>query len=186
MHFKSFTNKIKSSVLQRNIVEQTSCFNIRLYRTDEGKIFIDNLETEFKTLDEARSYIRQQNKLQYIEQELSKNIYEDVLENKIATLIKEKNNIKVTDNILEHYISLASSKVFTIDPTVQLIRKLNKYDYMFENKIDYVLADGAKVVIDINTQERLNTILKDQKEVLDYMRESKENFLHVVNLLTEE
>jgi hypothetical protein len=186
MYFKQFVNKVKGSVLQRNIVEQTSCFNIKLYKTDEGKIFIDNLETEFKTLDEARSYIRQQNKLQYIEQELSKNIYEEVLENKIATLIKEKSNIKVTDNILEHYISLASSKVFTTDKTVQAIRKLNKHDLVFENKVDYILKDGSKVVINLSTQDYLNNLLEGQTDVLDYMRESKDNFLKVVDLLTEE
>ena len=186
MYFKQFTNKIRSSVLQKNIVEQTSLFNIQVYLTEDNKVFIGDIETEFKTLDEARSYLRQQNKLQYIEQEVSKNIYEEVLENKIAAIIKEEHNIKVTDNILEHYIELASSKVFTIDPTVQAIRKLNKHDCIFENKIDYVLADGSKVVIDKDTQEYLNNILKDQKEILDYMRESKENFLHVVDLLTEE
>jgi hypothetical protein len=186
MYFKKFANKVKGSVLQKQIVEQSSAFNIPLYLTEEGKVFIGNIETEFKTLDEARLYLRQQNKLQYIEQEVSKNIYEEVLENKIASIIKEEHNIKVTDNILEHYIELASSKVFTIDPTVQSIRRLNKHDAIFENKIDYVLADGSKVVIDKGTQEYLNNILKDQKEVLDYMRESKENFLHVVDLLTEE
>lgn len=186
MYFKQFTNKIKSSVLQKNIVEQTSLFNIQVYLTEDNKVFIGDIETEFKTLDEARSYLRQQNKLQYIEQEVSKNIYEEVLENKIAAIIKEEHNIKVTDNILEHYIELASSKVFTVDPTVQSIRKLNKHDCIFENKIDYVLGDGSKVVIDKDTQEYLNNILKDQKEILDYMRESKENFLHVVDLLTEE
>ncbi len=186
MYFKKFTNKIRSSVLQANIVEQTSAFNLPLYLTEEGKVFVGNIETVFKTLDEARSYLRQQNKLQYIEQEVSKNIYEEVLENKIAALIKEQHNIKVTDNILEYYIDLASSKAFTTDPTVQAIRKLNKHDCIFEDKIDYVLADGSKVAINKDTQEYLNNILKDQKEILEHMRESKENFLHVVDLLTEE
>ncbi len=186
MYFKQFANKLKSSVLQKKIVEQSSAFNIPLYLTEEGKVFISDVETEFKTLDEARSYLRQQNKLQYIEQEVSKDIYEEVLENKIASIIKEEHNIKVTDNILEHYIDLASSKVFTVDSTVQAIRKLNKHDCIFEDKIDYVLADGSKVVIDLHTQEYLNNILKDQTEVLDYMRENKENFLQVIDLLTEE
>lgn len=185
MYFKEFNNKIRSSALQKNVVEQASAFGKNLYKTEDEKIFIDDVETEFKTLDEARSYIRQQNKLQYIEQELSKDIYEEVLENKIASIIKEKNNIKVTDNILEHYITLASSKVFTVDPTIQAIRKLKKYDCVFEDKIDYILSDGSKVVINRSTQERLNNLLEGQTEILNHMRESKENFLEIIQLLTE-
>ena len=186
MYFKQFTNKLKSSVLQKNIVEQSSAFNIPLCLTEDGKVFVGDIETEFKTLDEARSYLRQQNKLQYIEQEVSKDIYEEVLENKIATIIKEKHNIKVTDNILEHYIDLASSKVFNVDPTIQSIRKLNKHDCFYEGKIDYILKDGSKVVIDLSTQDYLNNLLEGQHDVLEYMRESKENFLKVIDLLSEE
>jgi hypothetical protein len=186
MHFKQFTNKIKSSVLQLQVVEQSSCYNVPLYKTAEGKVYIDMMETEFKSLDEARSYIKEQNSTQVIEQEVTKNIYEDVLENKIAAIIKSENDVKVTQSILEHYIDLASSKRFTLDETVLKIRKLNKHDYIFEDKIDFVLKDNSRVVIAYDTKKLLNNILKNQKEIIDYMSESKENFLEVLDLLTEE
>jgi hypothetical protein len=186
MRFKQFSNKIKSSVLQLQVVEQASCFNIPLYKTADGKVYIDTVETEFESLEEARSYIKEQNNTQVIEQEVSKNIYEDVLENKIASIIKSENDIKVTQSILEHYIDLASSKAFTIDETVIKIRKLNKHDCLFEDKIDFVLKDNTKIVISNDTRNFLNSKLQNHSEVVEYMSEGKENFTRIYELLIGE
>jgi spore coat protein CotF len=42
------------------------------------------------------------------------------------------------------------------------------------------------VVIKESTQARLNNLLGNQKEIVEYMRESKENFLNVIQQLEEE
>lgn len=186
MHFKQFTNKIKSSVLQLEVVEQSSCYNVSLFKTADDKVYIDMIETEFKSLDEARLYIKEQNSTHAIEQEVTKNIYEDVLETKIAAIIKLDNDVKLTQTVLENYINFASSKKFTLDETVLKIRKLNKHDYIFEDKIDFILKDNSRVIISYDTKNFLNSILKNQTEIVDYMSESKDQFLEVLDLLTEE
>ena len=75
--------------------------------------------------------------------------------------------------------------MFTVDIVVQEIRKLNKLDSIIENKIHYELQDGSIVAIDEQTQEQLNNLLANHKDVVEYMRESKDNFFNVVNKIKE-
>ena len=71
---------------------------------------------------------------EHIEQEVTNEIYESISENKIAEIIKEYYNIKVTDTLIESYVELASSNLFNVDPVVYEIRKLNKVDTVIENQ----------------------------------------------------
>jgi predicted GNAT superfamily acetyltransferase len=86
--------------------------------------------------------------------------------------------------LIESYISLASSKTFSVDPVVTGIRSLNSIGSLIEGKIDYVLEDGSSVAIDKDTQEILNSLLEDKYQLVEYMRESKQNFAHVVRELS--
>jgi len=65
------------------------------------------------------------------------------------------------------------------------IRKLNKLDVVVENKIHYDLDDGTTVAISKSTQETLNKLLQTHTDVVEYMRESKENFLRVIEQIKE-
>ena len=112
-------------------------------------------------------------------------LYEDIPDNKIANIIKEHHDIKVTDTLIESYIELASSKLFTVDPVVLEIRNLNKLDKLIEGKIDYKLADGTIIAINESTQEKLTTLFKDEQEIIEHMRESKENFIDVLKQIGE-
>jgi hypothetical protein len=87
--------------------------------------------------------------------------------------------------LIESYKELASSNIFTVDPIVHQIRKLNKLDSIVEGKIHYMLGDGSMVAINENTQQQLNNLLSDQKEIIEYMRESKKNFFHVLKKIKE-
>jgi predicted GNAT superfamily acetyltransferase len=75
--------------------------------------------------------------------------------------------------------------MFSVDPVVHEIRKLNKLDRLVENKLHYVLEDDSIVAIDLRTQEHLNNLLQKQTEIIEYMRESKENFFHVLKQIEE-
>jgi hypothetical protein len=75
--------------------------------------------------------------------------------------------------------------MFSVDPVVHEIRKLNKLDRLVENKLHYVLEDESIVAIDVRTQEHLNNLLQNQTEIIEYMRESKENFFHVLEQIEE-
>jgi hypothetical protein len=75
--------------------------------------------------------------------------------------------------------------MFSVDPVVHEIRKLNKLERLVENKQNYVLEDESIVAIDVRTQEHLNNLLQNQTEIIEYMRESKENFFHVLEQIEE-
>jgi hypothetical protein len=120
-----------------------------------------------------------------LEEQAKKELYEELSDKTIANIINEHHNIKVTDKLVETYKVLASSHMFSVDPVVQEIRSLNKLDRLLENKLHYVLKDESIVAIDERTQERLNKLLHNQNEVVEYMRESKEQFMYVISKLEE-
>ena len=120
-----------------------------------------------------------------IEEQAKKELYEELSDKTIANIIKEHHNIKVTNTLVESYKQLASSTIFSVDPVVQQIRSLNKLDRLVENKLHYVLNDESIVAIDTRTQDKLNNLLQNQTEVIEYMRESKDNFLYVLEKLEE-
>ena len=75
--------------------------------------------------------------------------------------------------------------MFSVDPVVHSIRSLNKLDRLVEGKLHYVLKDESIVAISESTQERLNNLLQNQTEIIEYMRESKDNFMYVIAKLEE-
>ena len=178
MYYKQFTKSISGA-------DTTIRSYGHLIHSIDGTIFVDNEETDFESLEEARKYIKNKHCSEAIETEIIEKQYEEISENRIANIIKEHHDIKVTDTLIESYLELASSKIFTVDPVVQEIRKLNKLDSLIENKVHYELQDGSIVAIDEQTQEQLNNLLAIHKDVVEYMRESKDNFFNVVNKIKE-
>ena len=75
--------------------------------------------------------------------------------------------------------------MFSVDPVVQGIRSINKLDRLVEGKLHYVLNDESIVAIGERTQLRLNNLLHNQTEIIEYMRESKDNFFHVLEQIEE-
>jgi len=181
MYYNSFIKSTKP-----NIVESVRSYLQLVEKTTEGKVLINGIETDFDSIEEARQYIKQD----YISNQLAGNVttevYEEISEDKVANIIKEHHDIKVTDTLIESYVKLASSRIFSVDPVVLEIRSLNKLDRLIEGKLHYVLEDESIVTIDERTQQRLNMLLQNQTEIIEYMRESKENFFHVLKKLEEQ
>jgi hypothetical protein len=148
-------------------------------------VLINGNETDFKSLEEARQYIKQDYISNQLAGDVSTDLYAELSEDKVANIIREHHNIKVTDTLIESYVKLASSRMFSIDPVVLEIRSINKLDRLIEGKLHYVLQDESIVTIDERTQERLNMLLQNQTEIIEYMRESKENFFHVLKKIEE-
>ena len=181
MNYYQFTKSFKKA----GIVESARSYRQLIEKTEDGIVLVNGAETPFKSLEEARQNIKQEHINQQLEAEVSKGLYEELSDTKVANIIKEHHNVKVTDTLIESYIKLASSNVFSVDPVVQEIRSLNKLDRLIENKLHYVLDDETIVTIDERTQERLNKLLHNQTEIIEYMRESKENFFHVLTQIEE-
>ena len=185
MYFKQFSRKLSQDITGAEVTEQLHSNGHLIEMTASGKVLIDKEETEFKGVEEARQHIKTQLYTKQIEEQIKTELYEDIEDNKIAKIIKEHHDVKVTDTLIESYIELASSKLFTVDPVVQDIRELNKLDKLVEGKIDYKLNDGSVVAIDEYTQLRLNNLLNNQQEIIEHMRESKDNFLAVLKQIGE-
>lgn len=181
MYYSQFTKSLRKS----DVVESVRSFGHLIEMKQDGSVSIDGEATEHKSLDEARKYIKNKTFSEKLEVQISNEIYEEISENRIAKIIKEYHDVKVTDTLIESYIALASSKIFTLDPVVFDVRRLNKLDVVVENKIHYELNDSSVVAIDIATQETLNNLLHNQTEVVEYMRESKENFMRVIEQIKE-
>jgi len=181
MRYYEFTKSLKRS----DIVESIRSYLQLIEKTEEGKVLINGIETEFTSLEEARQYIKQDYISHQLEEQVSKDLYEELSEHTVANIIKEYHDIKVTDTLIENYIQLASSHMFSVDPVVQDIRSINKLDRLVEGKLHYVLKDDSIVAIDERTQLRLNNLLHNQTEIIEYMRESKENFFHVLEQTEE-
>jgi len=178
-------SKFIKSLNRPDVVESIRSYQHLIEKTQDAKILINKQETEFTSIEEAKQYIRQEYISKKLEEQISTELYEDISENKVANIIKEYHDVKVTDTLIENYIQLASSRIFSIDPVVQEIRKLNKLDNLVEGKLHYVLDDESIVAIDESTQEQLNNLLQDQQDVIQYMRESKDHFMYVVEKLEE-
>lgn len=176
---------LSKSLKRPDVVESIRSHLHLIERTSDDTILIDGKETEFNSLEEARRHIKNEYTSHKLEEQVSKDLYEDLSDITVANIIKEYHDVKVTDTLIENYISLASSHMFSVDPVVQKIRSLNKLDRLVEGKLHYVLSDQSIVTIDETTQERLNNLLQNQTEIIEYMRESKENFMHVLELIEE-
>lgn len=179
MYYKQFLKSLTEAD------ETIRSYGQLIEKTKEGKILINGLDLGHKTLEEARKYIKADYDTHQRAGQIAKDTYQEISENTVASIIKEHHDIKVTDTLIESYIDLASSKIFTIDPVVQKIRSLNKLDEVIEGKLHYVLADESIVAINEETQNRLNNLLGNQTEIIEYMRESKENFFHVLEQIEE-
>jgi len=176
---------LSKSLKRPDIVESIRSYLQLIERTEDDKILINGLDTQFKSIEEARQYIKQDYISHQLEEQISKQTYEELSEHTVANIIKEYHDVKVTDTLIENYIQLASSNMFSVDPVVQDIRALNKLDRLVEGKLHYVLKDDTIVAISEHTQSRLNNLLQNQTEIIEYMRESKENFFHVLEQIEE-
>jgi hypothetical protein len=177
--------EFKSSLRKSNIVESVRSYGQLIEQADSGEVLINGLTTKFKTIEEARKHIKEDYDTHQLAEKVAKDTYQEISENTVASIIKEHHNIKVTDTLIESYLELASSNIFSVDPVVQKIRSLNKLDRIVEGKLHYVLADESIVAINEETQDRLNKLLGNQTEIIEYMRDSKENFFHVLEQIEE-
>lgn len=186
MNFKQLQSAAFAKTVGCDLNRHTHCFGHTIAETADGKVWIDRKQTDFDSLEEAREYLHQQKIQQDIQHQIEQEIYEEMSDNKVADIIRSHySDVKITDTLIESYIELASSKIFTADAVAQQIRKLNTFDKLVENRVDFVLKDGSVVVISDSTQTAINNIFGKHQDVIEYMRESKENFLSVVNQLEE-
>lgn len=167
------------------VVSVTSYYDNKIVVNEDNEYFIDGVKVEqsFKNLEEAKQYIDMQEEAANIKISL----YEKSFNINIAALIKKHyEDIKITNQLIETYIQTASSRCFTIDPIILEMRQQNNLDSEIDGKIVFVLNDGKQIAISEETIEKITNILNNsdlRDKTIDYMRESRENFLSVMRLL---
>jgi uncharacterized lipoprotein YehR (DUF1307 family) len=176
MNYLQFSKTIKDNLSGAEVTEQVTFGADTIIKTVNDDILINYRQTEFTSIEEAKQHIKEVQ----LQEEVIQEIYDNIDHNVVATLIREHHNIKVTDTLIESYIGLAASKLFSVDPVIQNIRSLNVIESLIENKIDYKLDDGSIIAIDEDTQDLLNALLVDRQDIVEHMRANKENFLQVV------
>jgi len=185
MYFKQFNRKLSEQITGVAVARQLRFGNHLIEMTVNQVVTIDKVETDFSTILEAKDYLKQEYATGKLEQEIAHESYEEISDSKIASIIAEHHDVKVTDSLIESYVELASSKMFTTDPVATEIRDLNKFDRLVEGKIDFVLEDGSIVAINKDTQDVINNILQNNNEIVEHMRQNKENFISVVQQIKE-
>jgi hypothetical protein len=99
----------------------------------------------------------------------------------IETSIMEHYQLDSVPSILvEEYSALIESDRFSIDPVVI---ELRANQCSLHNKINYMLEDESIVSINNYTRNKLQSLLFNKYNVVEYMNESKDNFFKIIQLI---
>lgn len=173
-NFNELRNKLFENL---GVLDKFVCFdkNVTIHKDFSMEIDGVFVEAVSESLEEARTYAKR-----FIENnKLLEDINTTVPEERVAHYIRKYHNVeKITDTLVESYIELASSNLFSVDPVVVAIKEHAVVD--FSGKLQYELSDGSVVAINESTQDTLNKMLQDKPEIVDYMRESKNNFMRIL------
>ena len=173
-------SKFKKNVLgHQGLLDKFTCQESTVVISSDLNVFIDDeLVCEAPSLEEARAYARSY----IIHKKIVETVDSIIPEEKVVTLIKKYHNIdKITSTVVESYIDLASSNTFSLDPVINELK-----DNSIAGKLTYKLDDDSVVAINEDTYKMLSELVSDKYQIVEYMRKSKDNFMHVVKELKEE
>lgn len=179
--YNKFISKLSNTIVKESISFSKYYYGYKIDATISNKIYINKKLTSYTNINEALSYIDSK-KYSNVYSEINRDNYNYIQKNLLSDIIhKYSNNIKITENLLETYINKVKNKEFTSNKILSEIRKINKLGSKFSNKIDYILEDGSQVIIDIDTQEDINRLFENHTDIIEYMKENKQNFVKVIN-----
>lgn len=185
MRLNDFINKLYTNKGNYgNVVSVSSHYDHEIVEDEQGNYYVDGviLECNFGDLEEVKRYIELEESVSNVKSAL----YEDISDSKVAHIISKHIDTKITTTLVESYMTRASSKSFDIDPVLLEIRTNFRSGNLVENKIDFKLDDGKTVAVDEETVNKIAVLLNNtafKEEILTYMRENVNNFLHVVKQL---
>lgn len=183
MLFSNFHRTVETQITGHDIVETVSSYQHTIQLTSNGVVLIDREKTSHKDIKEAVESVKQNAVNVNLRVQIQQELYNNISVDKISSIIKQHTDERVTDTLIESYVSQALDKMFNVNPIVHDIKKLNKSDKIVEGMLDYKLNDGSVVVIRESTQHQLNSLFKDHPDVVSHMCKSHNNFLNVINLL---
>jgi len=84
MRYYQLTKSLKRS----DVVESIRSYSHLIERTSENKILINGVESKYKSLEEAKDFIKQEYISQKLEEQVSKESYDELSDEKVASIIK--------------------------------------------------------------------------------------------------
>jgi len=181
MQYKQLQSNMYSTILGEEVQKYSSVYGSSIVESAEGRVYIDGVATNYASLEEAEDQIRQQKIQEDIQSEIRLEQISEMSHDKMAAIIKSHHSsVRVTDTLIESYVELTSSKIFTLDPVVAEMREYNKLGSLVEGKLDFKLDDGTVVAINEDTLTMINNIFEGHSDVVQYMRQSLDNFVSVV------
>lgn len=182
MQFQQLLSQINQVTFGADIAESVTYFDHLIQEAVTGEVFIDRSPTSFASVDEAKDFIKQQRIRDELQEEIQQQQYAEISSAKIVNIIKQHHaGVKVTDTLIESYVELASSGLFTVDPIANDIRNINKSTRLIESHVDFKLDDGTIIVISEQLQHKINNIFAGHTDVVEHLRSSKEAFLSIIN-----
>jgi hypothetical protein len=174
LNFTSFKKKLLS---ENNLLDKFTHQGEEVVITEKLEVKIDGvlIGERFESLDEAKNYA-----VNFIAMRAEVLDYESVPERVLVSTIEKHHGTRVTHTLLESYSELLSSKQFTVDPVVSELKSPNSF-----GKYEFTLKDGSKVSLSEETHLKLRHLLKDKYDIVEYMKESYDNFKEVVKVVKD-
>lgn len=143
--------------------------------------------SEFKGLKEAKEYLEALQMSEELQSIMPKQEPKQLTEDVVALHLYENGEQRVTESLVKNYKALVEKKLFYPSDIVLSLREMTDVKDL-PNKVEYVMMDGSKVSIDIETNRRLNNImdLKESADLLKYMTQNTQNFMKCVYELLED
>lgn len=98
----------------------------------------------------------------------------------IVNTAMRHHGIKLTNTLVESYKELILAGEFTLDPVVLELKEGKSSIY---GKTEFILNDNSVVAINESTIKKLLSLNVDKYKLVDFMKQSKDNFVAVIQEL---
>lgn len=149
---------------------------------ENGILFLEGKEIgAFASLKGCKEYIHGLVLSEEIKETERKESKVEISESMIALELYERGVSKVSESMVSGLKQIVDSKLFYPSDVVASLRE--KTEHFEHGKIEYTLLDGAKVLLDLETNLRLNKAMgtTESEEKVLFMNKNAENFISVVS-----
>lgn len=142
----------------------------------------------FVGLKEAKEYCEALHMSEILAEELSSKDKIALTEEKIAFTLAEQSEVRVTETMVHSFKELVESRRFAPYNSLLALREQARDLSQFPGKIEYIMQDESRVLLDIETNLKLNKImdLRESKDLISFMTQSSANFVMCVEQLLED
>jgi hypothetical protein len=176
LNYSNFRKKILSenNLLDRRIVRGDE---ITINKNFEVKVNGVVIGESFENLEEAQIHVSN-----YVNMNLETIDYDSVPTHVLVGAIEKHHGdgVRITHKLIESYEQKLSTKEFTIDPVISELKSIDAF-----GKYEFVLNDGSRISISEETCNTLRHLLRDKYDIVEFMKESSDNFKQVVKAVRD-